>query len=320
MKIGHLFPMLTALLLGAGCTQPGESGYQGYAEGEYVLVASPYAGSLESMAVARGEPVAAGAPLFALEHANEAAARREAEERLRAAQARLADLRAAQRPEQVEALQAQANEAEAARRLSAAQLARERTLFEQQFISQARLDEAVTALRRDEARLAQIEAQIRLARASVGRSAERAAAQAEVDAAREVLAQADWRLAQKSVVAPAAGLVHDTFFVPGEWVPAGRPVVSLLPPGNLKLRIYVPQSVVGSLRIGQAVTVYCDGCAEPVAAAIRYVSTEPEYTPPVIYSRESRAKLVFLVEARPVPEQATRLKPGQPVDVRLSSR
>jgi HlyD family secretion protein len=112
-------------------------------------------------------------------------------------------------------------------------------------------------------------------------------------------------------------LIYDTFFVEGEWVPAGRPVVSLLPPGNIKLRFYVPEAVVGGLRVGQAVKVSCDGCGAPLAAAVSYVSPAAEFTPPIIYSRETRAKLVFLVEARPEAKDATRLKPGQPVDVSL---
>ena len=303
-----------------GCGPAPDASYQGYAEGEYVLVASPYAGALQQLAVTRGQQITSGADLFVLEQGNEIAARREAEERLRSAQARLDNLRAAQRPAQLDALQAQLRDAEEARALSASQLKRNRTLFEQEFISQAVLDEGITRLRRDEAHLAQVNAQIRLAQASVGRSGEVAAAKAEVEAARAVLEQADWRLGQKSVPAPATGLVQNTFYVPGEWVPAGKPVVSILPPANIKLRFYVPETAVGALHIGQSLSVSCDGCASPVAATLRYISTEPEYTPPVIYSRELRAKLVFLVEARPSIEDAMRLKPGQPVDVMLSQR
>ena len=318
MRMPRLIVTLVLAFCLGGCGPTPDAPYQGYAEGEYVLVASPYAGALQQLAVTRGQEITAGADLFVLEQGNEIAARREAEERLRSAQARLDDLRAAQRPAQIDALDAQLRDAEEARALSASQLERNRKLFEQEFISQAVLDEGITRLRRDEAHLAQIKAQIRLAQASVGRSGEVAAAKAEVEAARAVLEQADWRLGQKSVPAPAAGLVQDTFYVPGEWVPAGKPVVSILPPANIKLRFYVPESVVGALRIGQHLSVNCDGCARPVAATVRYISTEPEYTPPVIYSRESRAKLVFLVEARPSIEDAVQLKPGQPVDVRLA--
>jgi HlyD family secretion protein len=139
-----------------------------------------------------------------------------------------------------------------------------------------------------------------------------------VDAARAQLAQNQWRLDQKAQAAPEAALVQDTFFSQGEWVPAGNPIVSLLPPRNIKLRFFVPEQRVGSLKLGQPVTVACDGCGAPIPAAISFVSPAPEYTPPVIYSKESRAKLVFLVEAKPKPEEAVRLHPGQPVDVALA--
>ena len=109
--------------------------------------------------------------------------------------------------------------------------------------------------------------------------------------------------------------MQDTFFVEGEWVPAGRPVTSILPPGNVKARFYVPETVLGALKIGQAVQISCDGCGAPVRGKLSYVSTQAEYAPPLIYSRESRAKLVFLAEART--DAASSLRPGQPVDVKL---
>jgi HlyD family secretion protein len=100
-------------------------------------------------------------------------------------------------------------------------------------------------------------------------------------------------------------------------VPAGSPVVRLLPPANVKIRFFVPEPVVGSLRSGQKVALRCDGCEAAVTAAVTYVASEAEYTPPVIYSNETRAKLVFMIEARPAPGQAQSLHPGQPVTVTL---
>ena len=183
--------------------------------------------------------------------------------------------------------------------------------------SRARYDDARGALERDKARVAAADAQLRTALQPLGRDAERRAAEAEVAAARAAVAQAAWRLEQKSVTAPAAGRVQDTFFVEGEWVPAGRPVASLLPPGNVKVRFYVPETLVGALQTGREVEIRCDGCPAPVAAKISFISSQAEYTPPVLYSKESRAKLLFLVEARSEPAEAVKLRPGQPLDVRL---
>jgi len=308
------FAAFSVLIL-HGCAEKNAAAYQGYAEGESIRVAAPFAGSLQTLAVRRGQQVAANAPLFALEQENEAAARHEAEARVEAAQARLNNLQMARRPSEVESVRAQSTQAAAQRELSAAQLARQEDLFKQGFISQASLDEARANFRRDAGKLAETTADTRTAQSSVGRDAEIEAARRDVDAAKSALAQNDWRLAQRSVAAPAAGLVQDTFFTQGEWVPAGQPVVSVLPPANIKIRFFVPEVVVGSLKVGQILSVRCDGCGDAIPATISFIAPQPEFTPPIIYSNDSRNKLVFYIEARPAPEQATRLHPGQPLDV-----
>ncbi len=310
-----LFMALACGLL-AACSQPANDGYQGYMEGEFVLLASPNAGQLQKLLVKRGERIETGKPVFVLEQENERAARLEAEQRVKTAQARVENLQGAHRVPEVEAARAQAVQARAARELSASQLAQQEKLFKGGFISQARLDEARSAYTRDTARVAETDAQVRNLRLPLGRTAELEGAETEVGTARAALAQAEWRLAQKSIVAPAAGMVQDTFFVEGEWVPAGRPVASILPPGNVKARFYVPESALGALKVGQAVQISCDGCGAPVRATLSYVSAQAEYAPPLLYSKESRAKLVFLAEARP--DAGSTLRPGQPVDVKLA--
>ena len=299
-----------------GCRPSADDAWQGYVEGEYVLLASPYGGQLEKLYVRRGDAVEAGKPVFALEQEAERAARLEAEERLRSAQARLENLQVPRRPPEIAALREQVNQAKAAVELSRAQLAREDELFRKGFSSRARLDDARTAFARDSARVKETEAQLRNALMPLGREGERGQAEAEVKAAQAALAQAAWRLEQKSVAAPASGLVQDTFFVPGEWVPAGRPVASILPPANVKARFYVPETALGGISVGKSVEIRCDACPGPVAAKVSYVSTQAEYTPPVLYSKESRTKLRFLVEARFDDPQAAKLKPGQPIDVK----
>ena len=151
-----------------------------------------------------------------------------------------------------------------------------------------------------------------------GRQDELAAAEAAVAAAKAALAMAQWRLAERKAFAPAAGMITDTLYRPGEHVAAGAPVVELLPPDNVKLRFFVPEPLLGTLQIGQPIRFTCDGCPPDLGGRISFVAPEAEYTPPVIYSRESREKLVFLVEAEPDPA-APPLHPGQPVDVWLSA-
>jgi HlyD family secretion protein len=307
------------LLAVAGCADRTPAGFPGYVEAEYVRVGAPLAGTLAKLAVQRGDSVAANAPLFALENESERAARAEAESRVAAAQATLANLEKARRPPEIAAARAQVAQAQAALRQSDADLTRTEKLVADKFLPPQKLDEARATRDRDRARVAELGAQMQITQLPA-RSDEINAARAEQKAAEQALAQAQWRVDQKTQTAPVAGLVVDTLYRPGEWVAAGAPVVSLLPPGNLKVRFYVPEPVMASLRIGAPITVRCDGCADSIAAHITFIAPQAEYTPPVIYSRENRAKLVFLVEARPddgAPNAA--LKAGLPVEVTLAS-
>ncbi len=301
----------------AACGDPVPDTLQGYAEGEYVRVASPFAGQLQRLAVKRGDHVKAGDPLFALEQAKEAAERREAADRVARAEAQLDNLRKAKRPPEIEALRAELEQAEADLKLAEANLKRQEQLFGENFISRERLDDARTQATRARARVDEARAQLATATLPVARADEIRAADAEVAAARAALAQASWRVEQKAQRAPQDALVQDTLFVLGEWVPAGAPVVSLLPPGNIKVRFFVPEQRLGTVRIGQPLQMTCDGCGDPVPGTVSYIAPQAEFTPPVIYSRERREKLVFLVEARPAAGQATKLHPGQPVEVLL---
>ena len=285
-------------------------------EGEFIRVAAPFAGTLQQLSAVRGAQAAAGAPLFTLERENELAARREAEERVQAADARLANLRSGKRPVEVETVDAQLRQAQAARELSASNLRRQEDLFRSGFVSRAAIDDARTRLKRDDDQVAELRASVQVAKLPA-RGEEVRAAEADARAAREALAQVEWRLAQRAVAAPAAGFVNDTYYVAGDWVPAGSPVVSLLPPGNIKARFFVPETSLSRLQPGQTVQLACDGCGAPIPALVTFIADRAEFTPPILYSKENRAKLVFLVEAKPSLQDAARLKPGQPIDVTL---
>ncbi len=130
------------------------------------------------------------------------------------------------------------------------------------------------------------------------------------------LNSAETRLARRRVASPAAGVVQQVYYRPGEIVPAGRPVVALLPPGNIKVRFFVPEAMLPKIAFGDAVEVHCDGCAGGLAARVSFIARAAEFTPPVIYSLEERSKLVFLIEARP--ERPESLRVGQPVSVVLA--
>lgn len=131
------------------------------------------------------------------------------------------------------------------------------------------------------------------------------------------LAQAEWNFEQKQQSAPQAGLVFDTLYRVGEWVDAGHPVVVLLPPEDIEVRAFVPETRIGTIHPGDKARVFVDGVSEPFVGKLAYIFPQAEYTPPVIYSEESRSKLVYMVEVTFAPEIAAKLNPGQPVDVQF---
>lgn len=318
-KIGQLFLLLFLWILAMnGCSRPADGDLQGYVEGEYILVASPFAGQLEKLSVSRGQSVTAGDPLFVLEHANEDAAVAEAEQGTAKAKNLLADISKGKRPSEIAALQSSLEQARAAYELSHTDFVRRTELFTAGSIAREELDRARTEMERDNFRVAQLQAELETA-GLAARPDLLDAARSDLAAAENRLQQARWRLAQKIQNAPASGFVVDTYYQEGEFVPAAYPVVSILAPANIKIRFFVPEAVLGTLNMGQKVTVMLDGKADVIPATITYISPESEYTPPIIYSRETRSKLVFMIEAVPAPKAAGSLHPGQPVDVRLES-
>ena len=311
--VAGLLPRVALLAL-AACAPP-PAAWSGYAEGDFVRVAAPLAGLLTALPVWVGQTVDAGAPLFTLESETERAALAEAQARLAASVAQARNTDTGRRTDELSVVRAQLAQARAQAALARSELARQQQLVAQGFVAPARLDDLQAGVAQSAARVGELEAAVRVADLP-GRPAERDAARANAAAASQALAQSQLRLAQKSQRAPVAALVSDTYFRVGEWVPAGVPVLALLPPGAVKARFFVAESEVGALALGQPVTLHCDGCGAPLAARISRIATQAEYTPPVIYSSTQRSRLVFMVEARPEPADAARLKPGQPLDVR----
>lgn len=305
-----------AILLLAACSEPPSERFPGYAEADYVRLSPALAGTLISAPYKKGDAVKRGAPAFVLEQESETAARAEAAFRVQAAQATLANLKKGKRPDEIATANAQLAQAQAAARLSAADLARQIKLVDAHFISAAQLDEARAAAQRDRAHVQELQAQLRLQQLGA-RSDEIAAAEQERNAAQAQLEQVAWRVAQKSQTIPVDAIVADVLYQEGEWVAAGSPVLSLLPANTINARFFVPETILGQLRLGQAVQLRCDGCGAPIAAHISFIAHDAEYTAPLIYSKETRATLVFMVEARPGLKDAYRLHPGQPLEISL---
>jgi HlyD family secretion protein len=302
----------------AACTRTDPDRFSGYAEADLVYVAPAIGGRIEKLAVERGARVQAGQLLFELERDPESLARATAAARAEGAAAQTRNLRKGKRVDELRAIEQQLVQARASLALSSSELKRSETLVTQGFLSPIRLDELRATRDRDAARVAEVQAQLAIAR-DAARPDEIAAAEAEQRAAESELAALRWREDQTRGIAARAGAVQDVMYRPGEWVAQGSPVVALLPDGALKVRFFVPQAALPRVRIGDSVAVSCDGCPSGMTARVAFVSDQAEYTPPVIYSNESRAKLVFMVEAKPDEKTASQLKPGQPVDVRIAA-
>lgn len=288
-----LFPFPLFLFALAACGSEGDGGLAGYVEADMLLMASQEAGVVAEILVAEGDRVEGGAVLFRLDRERAAFALEEAEAAAAAAKAR------SQNAGALDQAVAEA-EAEHARAQKAYERARE--LVATNVATRARLDN-------DRAALDSAKARLERARS------ERDAAMREWAGADAMVGLARRRLADHEVKASEPGSIERVYRRAGEIVAAGEPVVALLPPGNFKIRFFAPETMLASLRLGDEIAVSCDGCADGMKARLSYIATEPQFTPPVIYSLKERKKLVFLVEARPASPEA--LRPGLPVTVRV---
>jgi HlyD family secretion protein len=290
--------------------------WQGYAEADFVKIAPTQQGLLTAVLVARGESVAAGAPLFAQDDTADRAALNQAAQELAQTESNLANLEAGGK--MTEIAQAEANLADARSTLvrTTADLGRGQALLQKGDATKQNVDQLMADHRSAQAKVEALQAALAQLHAPLGRDRQIEAQRAAVEAARAAVNMAEWRLAQRRVTAPAAGRVADVLARPGETMAAGAPVVSLLPPGNIFVRFFVPESALSGMHLGDRVSLACDGCPTDLSAAISFISPQAEYTPPLIYSESSRAKLVFVIEAKPRAEQAARLNPGQPIEVR----
>lgn len=273
------FTLLICAILLAACSQDNSHQAQGYIEGRYTYIATPVSGVLNQLLVARGTEVKKGQLLFILEQQPES------------------DIHQAA----IEAL----NQAVKARDAITANLVyakltfeRDKILVPKHAIQQSQLDNSKAIYESMKADLAKAEAAIAAANAT--------------------LSQTDWTLHQKKMKAPIDGVVFDTYYRVGEYTEANRAILSLLAPQDIKVIFYIKEAVLPSMKLNNTVKVECDRCVKQYNARISFISPTAEYTPPVIFSTETREKLIYRIEAEFSPEDAVQLHPGQPVTVVLS--
>jgi HlyD family secretion protein len=310
-----------ATAIGAGLVwyqnrPPVPTQWQGYAEADFVKVGPTQQGLLTEVDVSRGDAVAANTLLFKQDDTADRASRDQTARQLHQAQEQLANLQAAGKPTEIEQAEANLADARATLERTKTDLDRGELLIRVGGISAQTLDQRRADFRSATARVAALEAALAQARAPLGRVREIDAQHAAVEAAQAALEMAEWRLSQRQVTAPTAARVADVLARPGETMAAGAPVVSLLPPGNIFVRFFIPEADLATVHRGDRVAIACDSCPAGLSGTISFIAPQAEYTPPLIYSEESRAKLVYVIEARPPTEQASLLNPGQPVTVR----
>jgi HlyD family secretion protein len=312
MSLLCTIPFVASLLTACG-TQPLAVGY---VEGDFVQLAPIEVTQVRSIAVARGDRVEPGEPIALTEDTDARIMVAQAEAALAQAKAQLADLLVGRRPEEIAVLEASVRTAKAQAAEAQRTFNRTRDLNKQGFATQAQLDDSTTQVEVSQAAIGQSEANLAVGRLPARSEAIKAAENA-VKVAQTVLDQARWRLSKRTIEAAAPGRVTDIIRNPGDVAGPSAPIITMLPDGAVKLKVYIPQESFSAVTVGSLLSVRCDGCAPGIKARVSYVSPDPEFTPPVIYSLETRQKLVYLVEAHPVDPKSP-LQPGQIVDVDLT--
>ncbi len=300
--------LMTALFPGWG--DEAQPVYNGYVEADYVYVAPSVTGRIRLLDVAEGDEVTIGQFLFDMDASQQRAALRAATARVDQAGANLRNLETGSREAEIAVIRATLAEARAAQALAASTLTRTDNLFERGISTQARVDADRGALDQANAHVAQLEAQLEVAELPA-RSEQVIAAEATLKAAQAEKELAAARLDDMRTLAPVSGRVEKLFYTIGEVAPAGSPVLSILPPDALTVLFYLPETVRAGFAPGMVLALTCDGCAPGLDATITRMASDPQYTPPIIYSRDERHRMVFRAEARLAP--GTGLLPGQPV-------
>ena len=306
-------PVVSAFLNVCAAPEPLATGY---VEGDYVLIAPVETARIEKLGVARGDHFSAGQPLVELERQDAEIAVAQAKAGLAQAASQLADLKQGKRAEEIAMIEASLNSAKAQSTEAERKLTRAADLKTRGIASQADLDSASTNAELASAKVAELEANLAVAKLPA-RADQIKAAEAALEQAQAAMENAQWRLENRVLTAPSDGAVSDIVRNAGEVAGPQAPVLTVLPDGAVKLKLYVPEKDRSSLAPGSHLAVRCDGCGNGLTATVSYVAPDPEFTPPVIYSLENRQTLVYLVEARPDAGQSV-LQPGQIVDVVLA--
>lgn len=316
LKLKSIAVIIPACFLLCGGCQPNKNTAQGYIEGRYTYVSSQIGGTLKKLNVERGSAVQKDQPLFQLDFSPQQSDLDQAIAEVETAKAKLADLLKGKRPTELAAIEAQRQQLTAQIDFAKKTVQRFQKLYRQNFIDKQALDRATSNQKDLEQKLVETTENLKTAKLE-DRIDRIHAEEASVKAAEAHLEKMKWQISQKIIPAPLAGTVFDTYFREGELVSANQPVLSLLAPENVFLIFYIPEKWLRKIHLGQIVKFQCDSHTEPFSGMIYFISPEAEYTPPVIYSEQTRDKLIYRVEAKLSTDTAKQVHPGQPVIVTL---
>jgi HlyD family secretion protein len=305
--------LIIALSLNA-CVWQRHPHFSGYVEGEPVYIASPFEGVLQMLTVQRGQSVKKGVLLFRLDPNPQLMQLTESKAKLDEAKAILLDLQSPRRPAEIEAIKAQIAQTEAAIQLAQVRVSRFKDLYKSHAFDKDSLDVEESHLQQQKDLKRQYESNLALAE-SGARFDQIKAQESEVQARSAQLANAQWQFNQKTMIAPGDGVIFDTYYHVGELVHASQPVLSILRPENVYIQFFVPAQRLPQLKLRQEIHFECAGCGPNNVALIQYISPVAEFLPPLVYSRENDANIVFRVKA--AIKQGGLFKPGQPVTVIL---
>lgn len=287
--------------------------FNGYVEADYHYAAPVVAGRIQRIAVVEGQVVTRGQLLVEMDDRTARAALREAEARVAEAAAMLDNLRTGAREDEIAVIRADLERAKAVERQGKINFDRTATLVERGVAAQSQWDSDRAALDAATAAVLELEAQLRVA-VLPAREAELARADQALRAAEAARDAAEVALEEQKVLSPFDGFVEDIFFKSGEVAAAGAPVMSMYDPARMKAVLFLPETDRARATIGQQLALSCDGCREGIQARLVRLASSPQHTPPIIYSRDERHRLVFRAEALIPPGSG--LLPGQPISLR----
>ncbi|QGH64349.1 HlyD family efflux transporter periplasmic adaptor subunit [Serratia proteamaculans] len=313
-----LIGLIVVTLNVGGCDNVSSLGFSGYTNGDFIYLSHNNTEKIDKILVQKGSVVKKGQTLVLMEGFSSENSLNVTEKSYQAELALLRNMESGERPEELAIIRSQLERAKSAASLAKIHMDRNRALYTTEVISKLDWETIREDYVQKTAQVNELNHQLK-ARGLPARKEQIKNQQLRVDSAKLQLEKARWNQQQNIIVAPQDGLIFDIIYRVGERPIAGNPIISLLPPQNIKVRFFVPENKLNSVAINKKVILSCDECPKNLTGHINYISAQAEYSPPMIYSTRRREKLLFMAEAVPDEKHALSVKLGQPIEVRLAS-